>query len=227
MQGVTEPLSYDLANTQMILSFGAGLLESWLGPVHNSRAFARLRRSSERPRGFFVQIDPHRSPMVIKADRWISIAPGTDGVLALGIANAMIREGLYDQEFVEQQTFGFEDWVDNAGQEHIGFKNLVLRDYGLLTVSASTGVPVRSILEIARNLGTLKPAIVIGERGPGVYGAGSYDLHTRMAIHSLNALVGNIGVAGGLLSQAEILCDAFTSGSTGCGSQARHSATAN
>lgn len=201
MQGVTEPLGYDLADAQFVLSFGAGLLESWLGPVHNSRAFARLRRSSERPRGLFVQVDPRRSPTASKADRWISIVPGTDGILALGIANAMIREGLYDQDFVEQHTFGFEDWLDSSGQQHLGFKNLVLREYGLLTVSASTGVPVKSILEIARNLGTLKPAIVIGERGP-VYGAD--DLHTRMAIHSLNALVGNIGVAGGLRIQGQL-----------------------
>ena len=201
MQGVTEPLGYDLADAQFVLSFGAGLLESWLGPVHNSRAFARLRRSSERPRGLFVQVDPRRSPTASKADRWISIVPGTDGILALGIANAMIREGLYDQDFVEQHTFGFEDWLDSSGQQHLGFKNLVLREYGLLTVSASTGVPIKSILEIARNLGTLKPAIVIGERGP-VYGAD--DLHTRMAIHSLNALVGNIGVAGGLRIQGQL-----------------------
>jgi anaerobic selenocysteine-containing dehydrogenase len=201
MQGVTEPLGYDLAEAQFILSFGVGVLESWLGPVHNSRAFARLRRSSERPRGILVQVDPRRSPTAIKADRWISIAPGTDGILALGIANAMIREGLYDQDFVEQHTFGFEDWVDSSGQQHLGFKNLVLSEYGLLTVSASTGVPVKNILEIARNLGTLKPAIVIGERGP-VYGAD--DLHTRMAIHSLNALVGNIGATGGLRIQGQL-----------------------
>lgn len=201
MQGVTEPLGYDLSETQFILSFGAGLLESWIGPVHNSRAFARLRRSSDRPRGLFVQVDPHRSPTAIKADRWISVVPGADGVLALGIANAMIREGLYDQDFVEEHTFGFEDWVDGSGQQHLGFKNLVLTEYGLLTVSAATGVPVKSILEIARNLGTLKPAIVIGERGP-VYGPD--DLHTRMAIHSLNALAGNIGIAGGLRAQGEL-----------------------
>jgi anaerobic selenocysteine-containing dehydrogenase len=201
MQGVTEPLGYDLAEAQFILSFGAGVLESWLGPVHNSRAFARLRRSSERRRGLLVQVDPRRSPTAVKADRWISIVPGTDGVLALGIANAMIREGLYDQDFVEEHTFGFEDWEDSSGQQHLGFKNLVLREYGLLTVSASTGVPVKSILEVARNLGTLKPAIVIGERGP-VYGPD--DLHTRMAIHSLNALVGNIGVVGGLRTQGEL-----------------------
>ncbi|MBI4524457.1 MAG: molybdopterin-dependent oxidoreductase [Deltaproteobacteria bacterium] len=201
MQGVTTPLSYDLAETRFILSFGASLLESWVGPVHTSQAFARLRRSGERPRGLLVQVDPRRSATAIKADRWIPITPGTDGVLALGIANAMIREGLYDQDFVEEYTFGFEDWVDGSGQEHIGFKNLILREYGLLTVSAATGVPVKSILEIARNLATLKPAIIIGERGPAY---GPDDLHTRMAIHSLNALVGNIGVPGGLLIQGDL-----------------------
>jgi len=201
MQGVTTPLGYDLAEARFILSFGAGLLESWVGPVHTSRAFARLRRSSDRPRGLLFQVDPRRSATAIKADRWIPIAPGTDGVLALGIANAMIREGLYDQEFVAEHAFGFEDWVDSAGRQHTGFKNLVLRDYGLFTVSAATGVPVRSILEIARNLATLKPAIVVGERGPAY---GPDDLHTRMAIHSLNALVGNIGVAGGLQIQGDL-----------------------
>ncbi len=201
MQGVTTPLAYDLAESQFILSFGASLLESWVGPVHASQAFARLRRSGDRPRGLLVQVDPRRSPTAIKADRWIPIIPGTDGILALGIANALIREGLYDEKFVERSTFGFEDWVDPKGQQHLGFKNLVLRDYGLFTVSAATGVPVKSILEIARGLATNKPAIVIGERGPAY---GSDDIYTRMAIHSLNALAGNIGVTGGLRSQGEL-----------------------
>jgi len=201
MQGVTSPLSYDLSKAQLILSFGASLLEAWLGPVHAAQAFAQLRRSSERPRGWFIQVDPRRSPTAIKADRWIPIVPGTDGMLALGIANAMIREGLYDRDFVEKQTFGFEDWVDDSRQPHMGFKNLVLRDYSLVAVSAATGVPVRSIIEIARSLATIKPAVVIGERGPAY---GPDDLHTRMAIHSLNALVGNIGVLGGLRIQGDL-----------------------
>lgn len=201
MQGVTTPLSYNLAEARFILSFGAGLLESWTGPVHTSQAYARLRRSSDRPRGMLVQVEPRRSSTAIKADRWIPIVPGTDGVLALGIANVIIREGLFDEAFVEGNTFGFEDWVDSAGQTHIGFKNLVLQEYGLLTVSAATGVPVQSILEVARNLGAMKPAIVVGERGPAY---GPDDLYTRMAIHSLNALVGNIGSPGGLLTQGEL-----------------------
>ncbi len=201
MQGVTTPLSYDLGEAQFILSFGAGLLEAWLGPVHVSQAFARLRRSGERPRGRFVQVDPRRSPTAVKADRWVPIVPGTDGILALGVANALIREELYDKEFVERHTFGFEDWVDQRGAQHEGFKNFVLKEYGLLAVSVATGVPVRTILEIARDLGTTKPALVVGERGPAY---GPDDLHTRMAIHSLNALVGSIGVRGGLLIQGEL-----------------------
>src|SRR5574341_457404 len=125
MQGVTAPLAYDLAESQFILSFGANLLESWIGPVHVSQSYARLRRSGDRPRGLLVHVDPRRSPTAIKADRWVPIVPGTDGILALGIANAMIREGLYDREFVDEHAFGFEDWADAAG-EHLGFKNLVL-----------------------------------------------------------------------------------------------------
>ncbi|MFQ5848923.1 MAG: molybdopterin-dependent oxidoreductase [Candidatus Methylomirabilales bacterium] len=201
MQGVSGPVSYDLAETRLILSFGAGLLESWLGPVHASLAFANLRGAGGRQRGRFIQVDPRRSQTAAKADRWVPIIPGTDGILALGIANALIRERLYDQEFVETQTLGFEDWMDAAGHHHTGFKNLVLEEYGLITVSAATGVPVETILEIARDLGTTKPALVIGERGPS-YGPG--DLHTRMAIHSLNALIGAIGVRGGLLMQAPL-----------------------
>src|SRR3990170_3207043 len=198
MQGPTSPLAYDLAEARCILSFGVGLLESWLGPVHASRAFAGLRGGADRPRGQLIHVDPRRSHTAIKADRWVPIVPGTDGILALGIANGLIREGLHDREFVEQHTHGFEDWHDASGQRHQGFKDLLLGEHGLLTVSGATGVPVQTILEIARDLATLKPAVVVGERGPAY---GRDDLHTRMAIHSLNALLGNIGVSGGLLDQ--------------------------
>ena len=201
MQGVTTPLGYDLGEARCILSFGVGLLESWHGSVYGSLAFANLRGAGDRPRGRLIQVDPRRSQTAAKAARWVPIVPGTDGILALGIANALIRENLYDKEFVDERTFGFEDWVDERGERHEGFKNLVRREYGLLAVAAATGVPVNTILEIARDLATLKPALIVGDRGPAY---GPDDLRTRMAIHSLNALVGNLGVRGGLLAQGEL-----------------------
>lgn len=201
MQGVSTPLGYDLAEAQLILSFGASLLEAWQGPVHASLAFARLRRSPDRPRGRFIHVDPRRSPTAVKADLWVPIVPGTDGILALGIANVIIREQLYDKAFVEEHAFGFDDWVDERGERHRGFRDLVLREYGLSAVSHATRVPVQTILSIARGLATTRPAVVIGERGPAY---GRDDLHTRMAIHSLNALVGSIGVRGGVRAQGEL-----------------------
>src|SRR3989338_5723188 len=206
MQGVTSPLGYDLAEACCILSFGAGLLEAWLGPVHAALAIAGLGGTRERPRTHLIHVDPRRSLTAAKADRWVPITPVTDGILALGIANALIREGLYDREFVEQHTFGFDDWTDPRGQRHEGFRDLVLSEYGLLTVSTATGVPVKTILEIARDIATLKPAVVIGERGPAY---GPDDLHTRMAIHSLNALIGSLGVRGGVLLQGELPLSPF------------------
>ena len=201
MHGATAPFAYDLAEAQIIVSFGAGILESWLNPVYASRAFARLRRSDDRRRGKLIQIDPRRSPTAIKADRWVSLQPGTDGILALGLANVLVREGLYDSAFVEEHTAGFADWTGPDGKRHEGFRSMVLKDYGLLAVSAATGVPVDTILEVARELGTTRPALVIGERGPSY---GPDDLRTRMAIHALNALVGSIGARGGLIPQAEL-----------------------
>lgn len=206
MQGVTTPLAYDMGQARCILSFGVGLLESWLGPVHGALAFAGLRGADGRERGRLIHVDPRRSLTAAKADRWVPIVPGTDGILALGIANALIREGLYDHDFVEQHVAGFEEWVDARGERHEGFKDVVLGEYGLLAVSDATGVPVRTILAIARDIATTKPAIVIGERGPAY---GPNDLYTRMAIHSLNALVGSIGTRGGVVMQTDLPLSAF------------------
>jgi anaerobic selenocysteine-containing dehydrogenase len=201
MQGVSSPLAYDLFHARYILSFGVGLLEAWLGPVHTSLAVAGALGAGERRRPRLVHVDPRRSLTAAKADRWVPITPGTDGILALGIANVLIREGRYDREFVEQYTLGFDDWVDSRGQRHEGFRDLVLTEYGLLAVSAATGVPVNTILGIARDLAATRPAVVIGERGPAY---GPDDLHTRMAIHALNALIGSPGARGGLLLQAKL-----------------------
>lgn len=201
MQGATSPLAYDLGEAQLIVSFGAGILEGWQSPVHTTRALTRVRRGEDRARGRFIHIDPRRSPTAFKADTWVPVAPGTDGILAMGLANVLIREQLYDAAFVEQHTAGFEDQVGADGTLVEGFKSLALREYGLLAVSAATGVPVNTILEVARELGAARPAVVIGERG-SAYGAD--DLRTRMAIHALNALVGSLGVRGGVIPQSPL-----------------------
>ena len=41
------------------------------------------------------QIEPRLSKTAAKSDKWIAISPGTEGALALGLANVIIKEKLY------------------------------------------------------------------------------------------------------------------------------------
>jgi len=194
MQGLREGLVYDFEEASYILSFGCDLLQSYWSPVQIHRAFGQLRRERGR-RAHLIQIESRLSITASKADEWVPIRPGTEGALALAIAHHIIREGLYDEEFIKNRTFGFEDWVDGAQVKHQGFKDLVLKEYPPGIVSQITGVPVNDIIRLAREFATNRPAIAIGQRT---------DIASQMAIHALNALVGSIDRPGGILCAREI-----------------------
>lgn len=53
-----------------------------------------------------IVVDPRQAGLANKADQWLRVRPGTDGALALGLANVMIEHGWYDQDFVRQWTNG-------------------------------------------------------------------------------------------------------------------------
>lgn len=46
------------------------------------------------------------------ADLYLQLIPGTDGALALSMAQVIIEEDLYDKKFVEQYVYGFEEYKD-------------------------------------------------------------------------------------------------------------------
>jgi len=200
-QGVHELFGYDLEQTHYVLSFGTSLLEAWWSPVRAALAYGHLRRGGGGTRVKIIQIDPRFSMTAAKADEWVPINPGTDAALALGVAQVMLKEGLYDREFLEAHAFGFEDWTDARGSAHLGFKTMVLRDYSLDRVSQITGVPMKTIIRLAREFGEAKPAVAIAERGASMHSNGIY---TRMAIHALNALAGSIDVPGGVVFPREV-----------------------
>jgi anaerobic selenocysteine-containing dehydrogenase len=200
-QGVTAPVAYDFANTRYLLNFGVDLLEGWGAPVAIMRAFGRWRESDNGRRSKFVHIEPRMSVTASRADEWISLRPGTEAALALGIAYVLITEGLYDQEFVRNHTFGFEDWHDENGVSHMGFRSLVVGEYRLNDVAAITGVPAETILRIGREFGRNRPALAIGDHQTSTLAGSPY---AAMAVHSLNAMLGSIGTAGGVLVQQEM-----------------------
>jgi anaerobic selenocysteine-containing dehydrogenase len=201
MQGLDRPLVYDLEHSRYILSFGCNLLESWISTVHQQKTYGRLRDRPDGERAQVVIVDPRFSVTAAKADLWLPLNPGTDAALALGLAHIIIQEDRYNPEFVRERCLGFEDWKDAAGAPHVGFKTLVLEEYPPEKVAQITGISIEQLFKVARGFAGTQPAVALGERGPAF---GVNDLYTRLAIHSLNALVGSIGQVGGIAMQGTL-----------------------
>ncbi len=199
-QGVREMPVYDLEKAQFVLNFGAALFEAGRLTQRYIAGVAYMRRG--RPtRGKMVTIDPRQSVTAMKSDEWIPIRPGTDAALALGMARFIVQSDLYDRDFVHNHTFGFEDFVDQDGAKHLGFRSLLMRDYDLNKVAEITGVPTTTIMRLAGEFASSRPAVAILPVRGGLLNGSPNGLYTAMAIHALNALVGAIGCEGGVLVQ--------------------------
>ncbi len=172
---------YDIKNTNLLLSFGADYLSNWISPVHHSLSFGESRQGRPGVRGRFVQIEPRMSLSGAAADEWIPARPGTEGILALGLANHIVAQGNY-------QGADRGDWLT------------ALADYTSGEVAEQTGVPVATITRLADSFVDTQPSLAIGG---GAAGNHSNGVDTLIAVNVLNYLVGNIGNEGGLLFNPE------------------------
>lgn len=200
-QGIYDMPAYDLENSSFVLSFGASLLEAGPVPQRMVSGYSFLRQGRSE-RGKVVIIDPRQGVTGAKADEWIPIVPGTDAVLALGLAHVIIRAGLVDASFVNDYSFGYEDFPDESGTRLIrGFKSLVLEKYDPERVSEITGVPSTTISRLAGEFAGNQPAVAILPGKGGLLNGTIGGVYTAMAVHALNALVGSIEKPGGVMTQ--------------------------
>ena len=198
-QGVNGLPVYDLNHANYVMTFGGNLLEFNRHVISYLAAAAFMRRGRPQ-RGKLVAAHPRLGLTGIKADEWVPIRPGTYAALALGMANVMINSNLYDVDFVRDFTFGFEDFKDEFGVQHQGFKSMVLEHYPLERVAAITGVTTETIARLAGEFATNRPAVAVMPNEFGELSSGN-SLYTAMAIHALNALVGSIDTQGGVWIQ--------------------------
>jgi anaerobic selenocysteine-containing dehydrogenase len=196
--GHRQLFGYDWENTNYLLSFGVAFLEAYQPTVRNLRLSGHMRRGRPHQRTRIIQVDTRFSTSAARSDEWVPIVPGTDGALALGMAYVIISEGLYERDFITRHTFGFEDWTDDDGVTHLGFKSLVLRDYAPGQVEAITGVPDHTIARLAREFATTSPAVAIANRSVSMQSNGLFN---QMAVEALNALVGSFDSRGGPMIQ--------------------------
>ncbi|MBL7175564.1 MAG: molybdopterin-dependent oxidoreductase [Desulfobacteraceae bacterium] len=196
MQGHESPMAYDLENADFVLSFGAGLLEGWGAPGRVINAWRLWREDPLKRKARVVQIESRASNTASKADQWAAIRPGTEAALALGLAHVIIKENLYDTEFINSYSFGFNDWMSANGIKHTGFRNLVSKQYSPSQVAEITGLSSEEIVSLAAAFARADAPIALCGKGKGALNGSLYEF---MCVNSLNALVGNINKPGGVL----------------------------
>jgi anaerobic selenocysteine-containing dehydrogenase len=129
-----------------------------------------------------ISVDPRLTYTSSRADVWLQLRPGTDAALALGILNVIINEELYDKEFVEKYTHGWDQFVERVNQ------------YPVEKVAEITWVPAEKIREAARLFAKMKPATI--QWGISIEQNINCIDSDRLLI-DLVAITGNLDVKGG------------------------------
>lgn len=130
-----------------------------------------------------VVIDPKKIPLADRADMYLRIRPGTDGAMALAMINVIVNEKLYDSEFIDKYTFGFDKLVPH------------IQKYTPEWAEKITWVAADDIRKLAR--------LFAGTRGAGIYqGTCTQDqtangTQNSRAFCVLQIITGNINIPGG------------------------------
>lgn len=152
-------------------------------------AMRKIMRAKDRGAKIVV-VDPRLCELAKVADEWLPIRPGTDLAFFLGIAHTLISEKLYDEKFVKEYVFGFEEFW-NANRHFTAEKAAAICD-----------IPADKIRAIARELAKNAPAAFLE---PGYHGLHNhYATSTQIAQANVivNALLGNFYKHGGLMPAA-------------------------
>jgi anaerobic selenocysteine-containing dehydrogenase/Fe-S-cluster-containing dehydrogenase component len=95
--GTASLPSYDFGNAKYLISFGADFLDTWLSPVEFQNGFSQAHAfDAGRPASMakFVFVGPRMSLTGMNADEWIAARPGTEGTLALAMAQVILSQHL-------------------------------------------------------------------------------------------------------------------------------------
>jgi anaerobic selenocysteine-containing dehydrogenase len=185
-QGQRAMAGFDLANATYVLSFGSGIIEGWGTPPHLFRAKSAMQQKG----GKIGQLEGRLSKTAAKADQFIPIKPGTEGALAWGLIHVILKEGIYRKDIVQEQSAGADNLKKIAGN-----------DFAPDAVAQTTGVDAKTIVELAKAFAGAKKPLAVCGRGNGRQEAG--NAQEFLAVHFLNALMGSINTAGGVVAVPE------------------------
>ena len=136
-----------------------------------------IRRAVRRGATLIV-VDPRRIELAEVAHFHLRQRPGTDVAWINGFCHVILRDGLWDREFVEERCENFEEFVQ------------AVERYTPEYVEEITGIPARFLVEAARAFGKAERAMIFYAMGLTQHTSGTDNV---LAIANLAMLTGNVG----------------------------------
>ncbi|HET7037071.1 MAG TPA: molybdopterin-dependent oxidoreductase [Thermomicrobiaceae bacterium] len=176
--GVGSLPTLDLAHANTLVSFGAELLGDWISPVQFQMGYGEFRHGRGDTRGTFWYVGPQMTATAASADHWLPVRPGTEGYVALAVANAL------------------------GGSAAAAFPGASLDQFAPETVAAKVAAAGMNANDVANRIRALAndfkngPSISIGG---GSAAAQTNGLFNVAAAFALNLAGGNVGKPGGIV----------------------------
>lgn len=167
---------YDIDRAEVIFSFGANLLETWMSPVAQNVGYGAMRSGEFGGRGLLVQFEPRLSATGASADEWIPVRPGMEGLIAQALGRIIVEEDLGQV---------------GSHREHAPlYRNVNVGD-----IAATVEIPVDTLYRLARVFANANRSVAI----PGGYLSGmTNQQETADAIMALNRTMRRFGREGGV-----------------------------
>lgn len=170
-------MSMDYGNTKHVVMYGRNFFEAIeVKPVN------ALTKALEKG-AKLTYIDPRVTVTATKSHNYLMIRPGTDLALNYALINVILRQRLYDAEYVDRWVLGLSELQD------------FIHPYTPEWAEKETGIPAQAIVDLAREVSKDKPAVIFhfGYRGANH----PNEIYMRRSIMILNSLMGSVEAKGG------------------------------
>ena len=182
--------------TGLQLSIGSSAMSNSIGEMENLEAFIVtgsnttethpvisnfLKRAVRKNGAKLIVVDPRRIEMTDHAELWLRQNPGTDVAVFQAMAHVVVKEELFDEDFIAQRTEGFNEYVES------------LEQYTPEWAETVSGVPADDIREAARIYAKAERAAIYW--GMGI-SQSTHGTDNTLSLVNLAMMCGHLGKSG-------------------------------
>jgi thiosulfate reductase/polysulfide reductase chain A len=172
-------LGYDFSNTKYIVLFGRNIFESIQVKEVNT-VLDGMERGAK-----LVYVDIRATVTASKADKFLTIRPGTDYAMLLALVHVVLKERLYDKEYVNRYVLGLTEL------------EAFVAPYTPEWAEKETGIAAHDIYAIAREAAVAKPNVIF--HGGWMLSRYIDSFYASRMLYILNTLLGSVESKGGLI----------------------------